>query len=102
MDSVSAWGVYDSYQRRFTGIPWLYRIPYIGYLFGRENCDKVKSFFVIEVYPIGQNLPNNFPLQDSLRIDDIRRYENVQDSTENQLDSLDNTQSEEVVNEEAH
>lgn len=99
MDSVSAWGVYDSYQRRFTGIPWLYRIPYVGYLFGKESRDKVKSFFVIEVYPIEHNLPNNFPLQDSLRIDDIRRYENVQDSSENQPDSLDNIQSKEALDE---
>ena len=101
MDSVSAWGVYDSYQRTFTGILWLYRLPFVGYLFGRENRDKVKSFFVIEVYPINHNLENSFSIQDTLHYEEIRRYEGVQDTSENKLDSLDNTKGEEVVNEKA-
>lgn len=89
LDSVSAWGVYDSYQKNFRGIPWLSSFPFIGYLFGTESVDKVKSFFVIEVYPIQQNLDNNFPLQDSLMVEDKMRYEDVQDSTDSELDSLD-------------
>ena len=98
-DSISAWGVYDSYQNNFRGIPWLYRIPLVGYLFGTETRDKVKSFFVIDVYPIEQGLENSFALQDSLAVEDIVRYEYGQDSTENQLDSLDNPKGEETVNE---
>lgn len=93
LDSVSAWGVYDSYQNTFRGIPWLYRIPFIGYLFGTESRDKVKSFFVIEVYPISQNLDNDFLIQDSLMLDDIRRFENVQDTSHNKLDSLDSEEN---------
>lgn len=89
-DSVSAWGVYDSYQNSFRGIPWLYRIPYIGYLFGTETRDKVKSFFVIEVHPVTRDsLPTNFEIQDSLRIEDILRYEHsYEDSTAIEPDSL--------------
>ena len=89
-DSVSAWGVYDSYQNSFRGIPWLYRIPFIGYLFGTETRDKVKSFFVIEVHPVTRDtLPTNFEIQDSLRIEDILRYEHIdEDSTDSKLDSL--------------
>lgn len=98
-DSISAWGVYDSYQNNFRGIPWLYKIPLVGYLFGTETRDKVKSFFVIDVYPIDQGLENSFALQDSLKNDDIVRFEYGQDSTENQLDSLDNPKGEETVNE---
>lgn len=89
LDSVSAWGVYDSYQKNFKGIPWLSSFPLIGYLFGTESIDKVKSFFVIEVYPIGHNLDNSFSLQDSLMHEDKVRYEDVQDSANSKLDSLD-------------
>lgn len=97
-DSISAWGVYDSYQNNFRGIPWLYRIPLVGYLFGTETRDKVKSFFVIDVYPIART-ENSFVVQDSLKNEDIVRYEYGQDSTENQPDSLDNFKSEETLNE---
>ncbi len=82
-DSISAWGVYDSYQNDFRGIPWLYKLPFVGHLFGTETRDKVKSFFVIDIYPIDQGLDNSFVLQDSLKNDDIVRYEYGQDSTEN-------------------
>ena len=38
-------GVYDSYQNNFRGIPWLsIKFPVVGYLFGTETRDKVKSF----------------------------------------------------------
>ena len=84
LDSVSAWGVYDSYQSYTTYVPFLSSIPLLGKLFEYENRDKVKSFFVIEVYPILQNLPNSFEIQDSLRNDDIRRYQHVPDSTHSQ------------------
>lgn len=89
-DSVSAWGVYDSYQNTFRGIPFLCSLPFIGYLFGTEHVDKVKSFFVIKVYPIESRLDtlNNFPHQDTLRIEEIKEYLDVQDSTDDQSDSL--------------
>lgn len=99
-DSISAWGVYDSYQNNFRGIPILYGIPIVGYLFGTETRDKVKSFFVIEVYPISSS-DNSFLIQDSLMVEDIRRYEYDQDSTETESDTVDNTQDEEVVDEES-
>lgn len=92
-DSISAWGVYDSYQNSFRGIPFLSSIPLIGYFFGSENRDKVKSFFVIEVYPISRDT-THFPMLDSLRYEDIKRYENIQnDTTDNQLDTLHNEEN---------
>lgn len=92
-DSVSAWGVYDSYQNTFVGIPWLYKIPLLGYLFGRESRDKVKSFFVIEVHPIEPEKESSFPVQDSLHYEDIRKYETQLDSADNQPSSVDSTQN---------
>lgn len=80
LDSVSAWGVYDSYQYSERGVPFLSSIPLLGNLFKSQSRDKVKSFFVIDVYPIPRNLPNSFTIQDSLRKEDIRVYEHVQDS----------------------
>ena len=83
-----AWGVYDSYQNSFVGIPWLYKIPFLGYLFGSEHRDKVKSFFVIEVLPIDRDSVS-FPVLDSLRLEDIKAYEGIEDSTANsQPDSV--------------
>lgn len=91
-DSISAWGVYDSYQTRFTGIPWLYKIPVIGYLFGTEHVDKVKSFFVIQVFKVQRDTVN-FPVLDSLRIKEVYDYENIRtDSTDTEPDSLDRSQ----------
>ena len=75
LDSVSAWGVYDSYQYYEKGVPFLSTIPVLGNLFKSEARDKVKSFFVIEVYPIPRNGPNSFDYQDSLRHDVIREYQ---------------------------
>lgn len=92
-DSVSAWGVYDSYQNTFVGIPWLYKIPLLGYLFGRESRDKVKSFFVIEVYPIEPEKENSFPVQDSLHYEEIKKYEAQLDSADDQPSVVDSTQN---------
>lgn len=92
MDSISAWGVYDSYQNTFTGIPWLYRIPVIGYLFGKEGRDKVKSFFVIQVFPVLPRDTNSFAVQDSIHFEEIKEFEGVQDSTDNQPAPVDSTQ----------
>lgn len=98
-DSIVAYGVYDSYQHNFTGIPWLYRIPVIGYLFGNESIDKVKSFFVIRIHKTSvDTIFHDFPYQDSLRNEDIKLYERIQeDSTDSQSAALDSTQVE-VVN----
>lgn len=98
-DSISAWGVYDSYQNNFRGIPWLYTIPFVGHLFGTETRDKVKSFFVIEVYPLESGLENSFAIQDSLMVDDVRRYEYVPDSSDVEHDSVDNFQDKEILDE---
>lgn len=87
-DSISAWGVYDSYQTRFTGIPWLYNIPVIGYLFGTEHVDKVKSFFVIQVYKVARD-SLDFPTLDSLRLKDVYDYEDIRtDTTDTEPDTL--------------
>lgn len=75
LDSVSAWGVYDSYQYYERGVPFFSSIPVLGLLFKSESRDKVKSFFVIDVYPIPRNGPNSFNYQDSLRHDEIRSYQ---------------------------
>lgn len=83
LDSVSAWGVYDSYQYYERYVPFLSSIPLLGLLFKSESRDKVKSFFVIDVYPIPRHVPNSFSIQDSLRQQDIRAYEYVQDSANN-------------------
>ena len=84
LDSVSAWGVYDSYQYTKRGVPFLSSIPLLGLLFETESRDKVKSFFVIDVYPIGRDSPNSFEIQDSMRTEDIRNYERyVPDTTDN-------------------
>lgn len=83
LDSVSAWGVYDSYQYYKKGVPFLSSIPLLGLLFQSDSRDKVKSFFVIDVYPISRDFYNSFEIQDSMRVDDIRNYERyVSDSTD--------------------
>ena len=75
LDSVSAWGVYDSYQYYEKYVPFLSSIPLLGELFKSKARDKVKSFFVIDIYPIPRNAPNSFIIQDSLRKDEIVDYE---------------------------
>lgn len=93
LDSVSAWGVYDSYQSYRTYVPFLSSIPLLGKLFEYENRDKVKSFFVIEVYPIMPGVPNGFNVQESLMRDDKRRYRNVSDSAYSKSIDVDNTEN---------
>lgn len=51
-DSIVAYGVYDSYQVKHVGVPFLSSVPLLGNLFGYETTDKVKSFFVIEIYKV--------------------------------------------------
>lgn len=97
LDSVSAWGVYDSYQSFKTYVPFLSSIPLLGRLFEYESRDKVKSFFVIEVYPIMHNMPNSFKIQDSIKGQEIKEYEGVQDSTDNQSFSFDSTEVETIT-----
>lgn len=83
LDSISAFGVYDSYENLFSGIPWLYSFPLVGHLFGVESRDKVKSFFVITVYRVRDFRSSNFQDLDSLRLEDIDKYEygSTQDSS---------------------
>lgn len=97
-DSIQAWGVYDSYQNSRRGIPILSSLPLIGYLFSEEKRDKVKSFFVIDVFPVSVRDTNSFVVQDSVRQVEIKEFEGVQDSTDSQPDSVD-TQEAEMVNE---
>lgn len=51
-DSIVAYGVYDSYQVSNSGVPFFSSIPVLGALFSYETVDKVKSFFVIEIYRV--------------------------------------------------
>lgn len=89
-DSISAWGVYDSYQRTVSGVPWLAELPLIGYLFATEHKDKVKSFFVIQVYKIPRQVPTTFPILDTLRIMEVNEYEDHRtDTSSTELDTLD-------------
>lgn len=90
-DSIVAYGVYDSYESSFVGIPWLSTFPLIGYLFGHEVRDKVKSFFVIEIYRIKRDTVfHDFPYTDSLRVEDIAKYERIEkDTADRELDTLD-------------
>lgn len=90
-DSIVAYGVYDSYQNKRVGIPLLSSFPLLGYLFSHETRDKVKSFFVIQIYKVPTDtIFHDFPYNDSLRIEDITKYERIQkDSTDNQPDTLD-------------
>lgn len=93
-DSIVAYGVYDSYQSSFVGIPWLSSLPLVGYLFGHEVKDKVKSFFVIQIYRVQRDTVfHDFVYNDSLRVEDINKYERIeQDSTDSELDSLDTSE----------
>lgn len=74
VDSISAFGVYDSYQDTRTGVPFLSNIPYLGELFSIDHHDKVKSFFVIQVYPVRTSL-SNFRSLDSLRQFSVEHYQ---------------------------
>lgn len=45
-------------------------MPLIGYIFGHEVLDKIKSFFVIRVYRVPFER-RSIPLLDSLRVVDV-------------------------------
>ena len=65
-DSISAWGVYDSYQNSFSGFLFFTICLLLVICLVMRPRDKVKSFFVIEVYPVNRDT-TNFPVLDSLR-----------------------------------
>lgn len=96
-DTVTAYGVFDSWEETTTGIPFLKNIPILGYLFETETVDKVTSFFVIEILKVSSDSLKTFETLDSLKIEDINRYEGYRkDSTNIQSDSL-NYKENEVV-----
>lgn len=96
-DSVSTFGVFDSYQVVNRGIPLLREIPLIGTLFGHTSRDKVKSFFVIEIVQLKKVVedPSHFAFLDSLR--QVEMHYDVYDSTQDQLDTLSNSENQEVL-----
>ena len=96
-DSVSTFGVFDSYQVVNRGIPFLRSIPVLGLLFGHTSRDKVKSFFVIEIVQLKKVVedPSHFAFLDSLK--NVELNYDVYDSTENQPDTLSNIQDTEVL-----
>lgn len=68
-DSVSTFGVFDSYQDVNSGIPFLRSIPILGTLFSTTRRDKIKSFFVIEIVQLKKIVgnPAHFDVLDSLK-----------------------------------
>ena len=96
-DSVSTFGVFDSYQVVNRGIPILRSIPVLGTLFGTTSRDKVKSFFVIEIVQLRKVVdnPSHFDFLDSLKNEELN-YD-VYDSTQDQPDTLSNIQDSEVI-----
>lgn len=96
-DSVSTFGVFDSYQLVNRGIPVLRSIPLLGLLFSHTSRDKVKSFFVIEIVQLKKVLddPSHFAYLDSLKNEELD-YD-VNDSTQDQPDTLSNFQNTEVL-----
>lgn len=97
-DSVSTFGVFDSYRLADHGIPILKNIPILGYLFRNETRDKTKSFFVIEIVQLKKVLdaPAHFDVLDSLKNKEWN-YHVTEDSTQDKLDTLDNTEDKEVL-----
>lgn len=96
-DSVSTFGVFDSYQVVNRGLPLLRSIPVLGLLFSHTSRDKVKSFFVIEIVQLKKVLddPSHFAVLDSLREQEMA-YD-VYDTAETQLDTLDNLEDKETI-----
>ena len=74
-DSVESWGVYDSYADHWEGVPVLSALPYIGRLFSWKSVDKVKSFFVIQVYPVDMEAPVDFDVMEYKMDDDIEIFQ---------------------------
>lgn len=95
-DSVSTFGVFDSYQDVTTGIPLLRSIPLIGSVFSTTRRDKIKSFFVIEIVQLKKILENpaQFDVLDSLRQEEMAY---VQDTSEDEPDSVTYIEDEETV-----
>lgn len=96
-DSVSTFGVFDSYQFSSVGIPILSSIPVLGVLFSHRQVDKIKSFFVIEIVQLKKVIddPSRFAFLDSLKQEELN-YD-VYDSTENQSDTLSDSENAEVL-----
>ena len=96
-DSVSTFGVFDSYQVVNSGIPILREIPLLGYLFSTTRRDKIKSFFVIEIVQLKKILddPSQFYTLDSLKKQEFQY--NVYDTAEIERDTVDNTQDKETI-----
>lgn len=74
-DSVESWGVYDSYADHWEGVPFVSSIPFIGRFFSWKSTDKIKSFFVIQVYPVDIEAPVDFKVLDYMKDDDIELFE---------------------------
>ena len=81
-DSVESWGVYDSYAHTERGIPFLSSLPLVGHLFSIKGNDKIKSFFVIQVYPVDSGQPVDFPVLQYKEDDDIDNYERREEEDE--------------------
>ena len=98
-DSVSTFGVFDSYQSVNRGIPILREIPLLGVLFSHTARDKVKSFFVIEIVQLKKIVdnPSHFDVLDSLKQAELSY--NVQDTAEDQPDTLTHYEDSEVLDE---
>lgn len=84
-DSVESWGVYDSYSHTERGIPFLSSLPLIGSLFSVKGNDKIKSFFVIQVYPVDSGQPVDFPVLEYKQEDDIDNYERREEEDETEM-----------------
>lgn len=96
-DSVSTFGVFDSYQVVNRGLPFLRSLPLIGTVFSHTSRDKVKSFFVIEIVQLKKVIDNpaQFDVLDSLKDAELSYY--VQDTTETEPDSLTDNENTEVI-----
>ncbi len=96
-DSVSTFGVFDSYQVVNRGLPFLRSVPLLGTLFSHTSRDKVKSFFVIEIVQLKKVIdnPSQFDVLDSLKDAELSYY--VQDTTETEPDTVTNYEDSEVL-----
>ena len=98
-DSVSTFGVFDSYQVVNSGIPILRSFPLIGTLFSTTRKDKVKSFFVIEIVQLKKVIddPSHFAFLDSLKTYELE-YDNY-DTSKIEPDTVYNSKDKETVDE---
>lgn len=72
-DSVSMFGVFDSYQYNTRGIPFLGTLPVVGFLFAHKSIDRVKSFFLIEIVQLKKLVLDTVPRFDF--IDSVKTEE---------------------------